>query len=708
MNLYELMISIRVNDSDVEQKLGQVGQDLGQVKKDADDAAQGIGAADVAIGTLIANMATWGINAIKNMAQAGVQYNAQIETYTASLTTALGSEAEAAAAIEQIKVDAAKTPYSVDGLVNANKFLIQAGESAEDARATILALTDAVSASGGGNNELQRMAQNLQQIKNVGKATQQDIKQFAIAGIDIYGILSDYTGKSTEEVKELEVTYELLTGALEAAAAEGGRFYEANARQAETLNGQLSTLSDNWSNFLGDAFSGISTLLSDSVLPAINGMFESLNPGDASVIMTELSVGVAAIGIAAIASSEKGKEFVKTIQNIVKSPLVGWTSLATAGVIGLTAVVIDNINTMKQYTNSLVITDGNLEQMQDNLTVLQQRKEDLDKTMDSGWGSEQTIREYDMVRNAIALQEQAIANYGQTQKEVAEITEDTTDKMSEQEQELVDLRQAYVDTFRAAQSEVQGWFGLFEKADRVQKVSFYSMKNNIKSQIEFNTKYEESLRTLSENGYGELANQIQTMGTEGANYAYTLADAINKGNSEQVEEIANLLATLTSTQDDLAGTMTNTEEQFTSLLTTLEEGTAEPYQIILEDNAADIAAQVQASLDSIPDVTHKYVVLSTTSAYDEAQAEKFSNSHNAQGLSYVPFDGYVASLHKGERVLTAAENRRYSETRPTAPAQPMQFNFTIELDGEKVATKTYRYTQNISNRRGRSLVQGVG
>ena len=36
-----------------------------------------------------------------------------------------------------------------------------------------------------------------------------------------------------------------------------------------------------------------------------------------------------------------------------------------------------------------------------------------------------------------------------------------------------------------------------------------------------------------------------------------------------------------------------------------------------------------------------------------------SGSH-ANGLAYVPYDGYIAELHKGERVLTAQENKNYS------------------------------------------------
>jgi hypothetical protein len=38
-----------------------------------------------------------------------------------------------------------------------------------------------------------------------------------------------------------------------------------------------------------------------------------------------------------------------------------------------------------------------------------------------------------------------------------------------------------------------------------------------------------------------------------------------------------------------------------------------------------------------------------------------TNGSHFHGLSYVPYNGYVATLHKGERILTAKENREYSK-----------------------------------------------
>lgn len=170
----------------------------------------------------------------------GVNYNAQIEQYRTMFTTLTGSAEEADRIISQLQADAQKSPFDSKSLIEANQYLISAGVSAEDARKTILDLGNAVAATGGGSDELNRMAQNLQQIKNVGKATATDIKQFANAGINIYGLLAETTGKTVEEVKEMDVSYEVLAEALAKASEEGGRYAGAMEAQSQTLNGSLS------------------------------------------------------------------------------------------------------------------------------------------------------------------------------------------------------------------------------------------------------------------------------------------------------------------------------------------------------------------------------------------------------------------------------------------------------------------------------------
>lgn len=233
-----------------------------------------ISSTGVAIGNLMADVIRQVAQTISDVAKMGVEYNAQIETYQTALTTLTGSAEKANKIIEQVKKDAASTPFEVASLVKGNQLLISAGLSAEQARDDILALGNAISATGGGEEELSRMVINLQQIKNVGKASALDIKQFAYAGIDVYGLLADYTGKTREEVTNLEISYEDLTGALKFASQEGGIYFNAMEKQSETFNGQLSNLKDNFMAFLGEATIPLFTFLKDEVLPIINGILD--------------------------------------------------------------------------------------------------------------------------------------------------------------------------------------------------------------------------------------------------------------------------------------------------------------------------------------------------------------------------------------------------------------------------------------------------
>lgn len=202
----------------------------------------------------------------------GIQYNAQMQTFSTRLNTLTGSATEADKVLQQIKKDALTTPFDVASLTQAESLLLSTGLSAEEARKDILALGDAVSASGGGNAELQRMAVNLQQIKNVGKATSLDIKQFAYAGIDIYGLLADSLGVTREEASKTEVTYEMLSKALQNASAEGGKYYGAMETQSTTYNGAMSNLTESIDVMKGALSEGLFNALS-KVIPYLTSFF---------------------------------------------------------------------------------------------------------------------------------------------------------------------------------------------------------------------------------------------------------------------------------------------------------------------------------------------------------------------------------------------------------------------------------------------------
>ena len=80
----------------------------------------------------------------------------------------------------------------------------------------------------------------------------------------------------------------------------------------------------------------------------------------------------------------------------------------------------------------------------------------------------------------------------------------------------------------------------------------------------------------------------------------------------------------------------------------------------VKDAANAAAAAVNALLSISGTITIEVIGTATDIVPDGA---------HASGLSYVPFDGYMAELHKGERVLTATENEDYGSI-PTGAIAP--------------------------------------
>lgn len=217
--------------------------------KSADSAVQGFESRMGGLNNTIKNIgvAIGGAFAVSKIVEFGrkvIEAGSQVEDATTGLTTLLGDSAKATEVVKNAMTDAAKTPFEFKGLLSANQQLIAAGVNADVARKDVLNLANAVAASGKGNEEFERMTTNLAQIKTVGKATAMDIRQFGIAGINIYKLLANATGKPIAQVKNMEVSYEMLAGALAKAHEQGGMFYNGLENMSKNTSVKISNLGD--------------------------------------------------------------------------------------------------------------------------------------------------------------------------------------------------------------------------------------------------------------------------------------------------------------------------------------------------------------------------------------------------------------------------------------------------------------------------------
>jgi tape measure domain-containing protein len=256
----------------------QSANHVGNTSGTSGTGSKGLGVGGVAVGSMIGGLATGGVSLLVGAVTSGIgeMINKSFEKEQAitGLTTFLGKKG-AQDAYKNIRSDADATPFDTASLLEVNRSLISAGLGAKSARTDAMNLANAVSAVGGGNDILSRMAANMQQIKTVGKATAMDIRQFGIAGINIYAMLARSTGKSIEQVKEMDVTYADLSKTLAMANSKGGIYEGAMTAQSQTKSGKWSTVKDKFSTAasdLGDAFSPIIHRFLDMGIRFANGI----------------------------------------------------------------------------------------------------------------------------------------------------------------------------------------------------------------------------------------------------------------------------------------------------------------------------------------------------------------------------------------------------------------------------------------------------
>lgn len=252
-----------------------------------------------------------------------------------------------------------------------------------------------------------------------------------------------------------------------------------------------------------------------------------------------------------------------------------------------------------------------------------------------------------------------------------------------QKEKLAELRAAYDETYESVSTSLEGWFGAFDNASYEITTSSEEMMTNLQSQLDFWNSYEDNLKTLADAGFGDLVTAIESMGPAGAQYADVLAGMASAGEDGQAE-----LQALSDKMQEV------------------EDARADAAETVTAIEFVDNTELVLSNIESVKTTMESIDGMVSTVYIDTVERGDSGYSH-AGGIDYVPYHNYAAVLHEGERVLTKEENKRYSENNQQQQnRRPIELTVEtpLEMDGQTVAKKIYKFLLNEGEYHGASLI----
>lgn len=294
---------------------------------------------------------------IIGLIEQGVQYNSTIEDLQSSFEVMLGSEEAAVNMTAKLKEMAAKTPFEVVGLAQATKTLLNYGYTQENVLPIMSRLGDV---SLGNNERFQGLALVMGQVNSLGRLQAQDLNQLINRGWNPLNEITKRTGETTAQVRDRmrdgKVTYKEVEQALMDATSAGGKFYGGMEKGSQTLSGKLSTLRDNFNEFLGSAVKPISDFLSNTLVPVLTrlaGYFNNLSAPVKSMIL--IFAGVAAVIPVLIVAFGM---LVTAIGNVIIAGAVIGTVISYIGWV-IPAVVVA-VTALIGIFGALILSSGNV------------------------------------------------------------------------------------------------------------------------------------------------------------------------------------------------------------------------------------------------------------------------------------------------------------------------------------------------------------
>ena len=216
------------------------------------------------------------------------------------------------------------------------------------------------------------------------------------------------------------------------------------------------------------------------------------------------------------------------------------------------------------------------------------------------------------------------------------------------------------------------------------QITMQGMLQNLEDQLAYIEEYQQNLAIARESGISdEILGMLSDGSNESALYLNAIAEAAKTGNEEDIQRLNDMWTEVNKGKESFVDTLTQqkleVDKTYDEMVKKAEEAAAalDVSQQAGESTGKNVQAMIDAIRDHVPGIAEQVdAVLAQLNRLNEwgvtidygfgastviKPGARGSGGPQvaslAVGMDWIPFDGFLATLHQGEAVLTAEENR---------------------------------------------------
>ncbi len=331
---------------------------------------------------------------------------------------------------------------------------------------------------------------------------------------------------------------------------------------------------------------------------------------------------------------------------------------STLGSDGIKSTVFENIGKISSFSYSSGIESGK-QQVVDTITSLGQQAVSVFQL--------HTIQVNDVAKQGMFDLEQSAINSGNN---LYNIQQESNTKMQQSQQVFLDERlssekgfqdELVIETLEMNDKIEQDTEKTYDGVSEIVGDSYGEMKDSAGD-------YSDETDKVTDN----VSDNLDTMENDIGVSAEELWNPLVHQTTGTLHSIQVAFQTVCNNLVQIVNNTTNPmSEAAGNLFQPLIDASGEPLDVVLE-RVRQVMLEITMMVSNvIATMNVGYENIKNSARNIEHELESFSatinytnrvvNGSHSAGLDYVPFDGYIARLHQGERVLTKQENREYND-----------------------------------------------